>query len=790
MKIIGKYALSLMLSHYGLLVIVGFSTLSYTTGHAASHAASSTLSLSNAITRSASPLALIPFAEVLLDSTGKLTIEQLESGLYDAQFKRYTMQEMDVRLTQSVYWIRFVLINQSDEKNWYIDLGGALSRHVDTYWRSGDATPFVLQPLMPRSRLLKYHFSLTTGIRQTFYLRMQDKTTPLVLEPKLYTVPQLLARVTLLYPLYSFLVGGLLTLALYNFIYFVYLRDRGFLTLSLFILFFVIEMSNHSGLLYYFRFLHETLYNMGAIFAFLVMASGFSLVMNMMNIRDYVPFMIPWFRGGFWLSIGLAIVYFFLPYGTMVAVLVGGGELILTLISVVLIYHQGHRLPSSLLLALAVFIITIIPILLRGTGIIESNPLLFDAPYLGLLLALTLLSLIQANKVRIKSEQVERIAASNHTKDEFLTTMSHELRTPMNAVVNAGHLLTLTPLSNQQQNYVTRLNISSKHMLSLVNDILDLARVDSRLLRLEQIPFRLDSLLQHVEQLLLEQARSKRLVLVFDNQFYPLKKQLVGDPTRLKQVLLNLLSNSIKFTPQGEVKVTITPRNVVSEHACLHFEVHDSGIGMTTEQQRHLFQPFSQADVSTTRKYGGSGLGLAISHKLIQRMEGELKVESNQGQGSRFFFTLVFPLQEVLPEAETITKILPSTFFTKLHILLVDDDEMNRFFGSKIIKILGVQVETAESGQDALNRIDTTAFDLVFMDVSMPDMDGYETTRRLRADHRFINLPIVALTAHAIAGERERCLAAGMNDYLTKPFEVEQLQMMIQQWSKKRRVGG
>jgi CheY-like chemotaxis protein/two-component sensor histidine kinase len=324
-------------------------------------------------------------------------------------------------------------------------------------------------------------------------------------------------------------------------------------------------------------------------------------------------------------------------------------------------------------------------------------------------------------------------------------------------------------------------------MLSLISNILDLSRANSNLLIMESIPFQLTTLLQRLEHLLIEQARSKQLLLTLDNHFHLVKKQPMGDLTRLQQVLLNLLSNAIKFTPKGEISLNITPQQVADHSVSLRFEVQDNGIGISTQQQKKLFRPFSQADSSTTRQYGGSGLGLAISQKLVQRMGGELGIRSKQGKGSCFFFTLTFPLQAVKSKKEVIpiVTVTPTTTTSLIEcrILLVDDDEMNRFFGRKIFKAIGVQVETADSGEDAIHCLQKQLFDVVFMDISMPGIDGYETTRRIRADEQFNNLCIIALTAHAIKGERARCLAAGMNDYLTKPFEIEKLENMIRQWA-------
>lgn len=759
------------------------------------------------LTDSTSHVDLRLHATMLEDPTGKMTLTDVLNStdqFYALPTKNIIAEKgniiadkgLDMGFTSSTFWFRIAINNQSNKEDWYIQHWGGLSRHSALYWSTLPNTKtssFIIAQPMQHSIAIQYPLHFPRGTTHIVYFNIQDQHAPLPIYLDLYNAPSLMKNIMASYPLFSFIVGGLLTLALYNFLYFLYLRDTGFLYISMFICAFVLEMGNHVGLLNYYAVVRENLHSIGSFFAFIGIASALGLLHNWLNIKNNLPHWHPPLRYVFWMSIGLAFISPWVIYSIAIAGIWASFLVVISTVIAGQFYHKGLRLPLNMTLATAIFIVSMIPALLRGSGLIGDVPVLVEMTFPALLVSLTLLSLTQAEQVRYKQAQVERIATTNKAKDEFLTTMSHELRTPMNAVVNAGHLLTLTPLSAAQNDYVNRLNISSQHMLALINDILDLARIDSQLLPLEKIDFALDKLLKQLELLVIEQARNKSLTLVVDNQFFPLKKQLVGDPTRLQQVLLNLLSNAIKFTEQGEVRLSITPHKVSHRAAELQFEVRDTGIGITTEQQQHLFQPFSQADASTTRRYGGSGLGLAISHQLIQRMGGELQLKSQLGQGSRFFFSLAFPLHDAPKnqgKVATTTSITSSPSsphkISNMRLLLVDDDEMNRFFGSKMIKTLGVHIETAESGHAALKAIREQHFDGVFMDVSMPDMNGYETTQHIRADARFTNLPVVALTAHAIAGERERCLAAGMDDYITKPFEIKQLEHIIHHWRQRR----
>ena len=750
------------------------------------YALTPTLILTDKITS----IALMPYADILEDPTGQLTLKAVTSGTDDFHppLNIKKPQALDMGFTQSAFWFRIKITNQSKKTDWYLLHAGGLSRQVQIYLQSDDISqPAIELALMAHTRGMISNFYSPEHHSHSLYFRIQDKQTPLFISPNLTHVSSLLKWVMADYPLYSFVLGGLLVLALYNFIYFLYLRDRGFLALSCFIVAFVLEIGNHAGVLFYYTFFPEYLRSVGSLFAFIAIISAMSLLYHWLNIPKNLPQWKTPLIVAFVISVGLAIVTPFFPYSVAIAGLWASYLLLVGLIIIINFYQKGLRLPLSMVLAILVFCISIIPSLLRGAGFISDIGLLTNITFLTLLIALVLLSLTQAEQVRHKAQQAERIAAISRSKDEFLTTMSHELRTPMNAVVGAGNLLKLTALSADQQALVSRLNISSQHMLSLINDILDLARVDSNLLRMESIPFSLDTILQQLEQLVIGAIHKHHLQLTLNNQFNPIKKQLLGDPTRLQQILLNLLSNAIKFTKEGSISLTVIAEAVSDNRVTLRLEVRDSGIGISAEQQQTLFKPFSQADKSTARQYGGSGLGLAISHKLVKQMGGKLNVTSILEQGSCFFFTLNFPLQETLVETNSTTAspTLSKTAFANLHILLVDDDEMNRFFGAKLFKAIGVQVETADSGEQAILCLQTQRFDLVFMDVSMPGIDGYETTRRIRAEDDFSDLLIIALTAHAIAGIRERCLLAGMNDYLTKPFDIEQLEKMIQHWMGK-----
>ncbi len=377
-------------------------------------------------------------------------------------------------------------------------------------------------------------------------------------------------------------------------------------------------------------------------------------------------------------------------------------------------------------------------------------------------------------------------ASANRAKSEFLANMSHEIRTPMNGVIGLSHLLRSVTSVAQAQRYAELIHTSAENLLRVIDGILDFSKLETGKLELDEEEFNLHDVLHEVVDLFKPEATTKNIGLSLELANVPL--QVHGDAIRLRQVLLNLIGNAVKFTQEGKVDVEAMSQRDDGDGSLILFRVRDTGIGIPLESQPRIFAPFTQADSSTSRRFGGTGLGLAICHGIVDKMGGEMRFESQPGEGSTFEFTAWFrrPLHEAGPqsEARSETPQRPRPSESPNRILLAEDNQINQMVMLRQLVMLGYQVDAVENGHEALRALQERDYDLVLMDCQMPELDGYEATRRIRESERGSNrhLTIVAVTAHAMKGDRERCAAAGMDDYLAKPFKVEQLAEILERW--------
>ncbi len=393
----------------------------------------------------------------------------------------------------------------------------------------------------------------------------------------------------------------------------------------------------------------------------------------------------------------------------------------------------------------------------------------------------------------------EAATAASRAKGVFLATMSHEVRTPMNGIIGMTQLLFASELTKEQREHLTMVRTSAESLLTVINDVLDFSKIEAGKLEFERIAFNLNESLNETMYGMSFRARQKGLRFIFEIAS-GVPAFVTGDSCRLRQVLVNLIGNSLKFTESGEISVRVRNDHEENGECLLHFEVADTGIGIPEEKQQSIFNPFTQADDSTTRKFGGTGLGLAISARLVDMMSGKLWVESRAGGGSTFHFTAMMGIAEA---AEPSVEVSAAVFAAEesqsaaeadpapVRVLLAEDNAINRLLAVKLLEKRGYKITVTTNGLEALAAIEKTAFDVVLMDVQMPEMDGLEATAAIRSNEAgtHAHLPIIAMTAHAMKGDEDRCLDAGMDAYVPKPVIASQLFEAIEKVMKANKAG-
>jgi len=384
----------------------------------------------------------------------------------------------------------------------------------------------------------------------------------------------------------------------------------------------------------------------------------------------------------------------------------------------------------------------------------------------------------------------EAAESANRAKSVFLANMSHEIRTPLSAIIGLSHIMKRGSTDPTQANYLSKIDNSAHHLLAVINDILDLSKIEADKFILEESDFNVLEAAQNVASMLYEQAAKKSVSLSLEGDQFP--SLLRGDPTRFTQALLNLVGNAVKFTDHGAIVIRIRQQPINDNQVLVRTEVEDNGIGIAADDLQRLFRPFEQVDGSQTRRYSGTGLGLAITRRLAELMGGKAGVESTPGKGSTFWFTTRLkivtakPLMQEESKNHEPDKDILKKKFAGLHILVVEDEPINQLIATTFLEDVGMEVKVANNGLEALNLVAAEPFALILMDMQMPEMDGIEATRKIRQlPNEWNTVPIVAMTANAFTEDRAKCLEAGMNDFITKPIYPENFYTLLLFWLRK-----
>lgn len=725
--------------------------------------------------------------EILEDPSKSLTFQQILTDRYSDQFKPHTGKRLNFGRTLSAWWARFQVETNQDQNPWYLLLDSHIGEELDLYIIPADNRETVAKPERWANHaepIRNYHrhawrIQLPADTQFLVYLRVTNGGAILDLPIRVLSEDAFLQSSIHYYLIVGSLYAAMLVLALYQLLMYLSLREKGYLIFASNIVLLVLSLHRINPVLPQLDFLGKT----GAYFfslpTILAIVTGYWFIRVLLHTREYAPRIDFVFRFLMILTLACGAFIGAVPGSAVLLPNLGALLYASVFISSLYLFLKGHKIALYIAIAYGTSIVFLIT---TNWWVNTFNPrewetrndLMVSASNL---LVIFILAWAQAERVRMLRENARQHEIQHKAKDELLATMSHELRTPIHAISGLTGLLKLTPLNEKQQDYIDRLAMASQHQSQLVNNLLDLAKFNNQKIHLEQKPFRLDVSLHAINALMEPLAKQKNLSYHYRAES-DIAQPVMGDRIRLTQVLLNLLTNAIKYTQYGQVELIITAQKTSTTHCRLQFHIQDTGMGIPKDQQHKLFEPFNQLG----NRNDGAGLGLAICKKLVDAMQGTIEVYSQIDKGSCFSVTLPMPFAQN-PELQTYSNTpgkeehLPAG----LRILFVDDSEINCFIGAEVLMNMGAEYVTAHGGEVAILALQQQDFDLVMTDISMPDIDGLQLTQWIRRHSRNTHIPVIALTAHATDTIKQAAFRSGINALLTKPFTPADIFQVIQE---------